>query len=391
MSRPLYELLCLFLKLGATSFGGPAAHIAMLEDEVVARRKWLTREYFLDLIGATNLIPGPNSTEMAMHIGAIRAGWKGLVLAGLCFVLPAALITAVLAVLYVRWGAVPAVAPLLVGIKPVVIAIIAGAVWKLGKTAVKGSSHAGIGLGVLALSLWGLNEVACLFVGGVLGMLWLRGGSLFKSGPLKLLPLAGMPPFLRSSSAQAGMGAAVLSAASLTAATPVTLWALGLFFLKVGAVLYGSGYVLVAFLEGGLVQQYGWLTQQQLLDAIAVGQFTPGPLLSTATFIGYVIAGGPGAVVATVAIVLPSFVYVAALNPLIPRLRKSPWMAAFLDAVNVSAIALMAAVVLKLIPVTITSWIAGVLAMAALVAGLRWRLNTAWLILGGALIGYFLM
>lgn len=394
MSQRLKELARLFLKLGATAFGGPAVHIAMLEDEVVSRRKWMSRQYFLDLVGATNLIPGPNSTEMAMHIGIVRAGWYGLAVAGLCFVLPAVLITGCFAWAYVQWGAIPAIAPLFSGIKPVVIAIIAIAVWKLGRTAVKSKRHAWIGAAVLAVSLYGLNEIAALMIGGLAGMVYLRAGVLLKPRHLRILALMSLPPALRPASVQASAGgllAGAVTASAVTAASNVSLWALGLFFLKVGAVLYGSGYVLVAFLEGGLVREFGWLSQQQLLDAIAVGQFTPGPLLSTATFIGYVIAGIPGAIIATVAIILPSFLYVAALNPIIPRLRRSVWMSAFLDAVNVSAIALMASVVLKLIPTTVNSWMAGALVIAALLVGVKWNLNAAWLILGGAVLGYFLI
>jgi chromate transporter len=371
----LTELVRLFLKLGLIGFGGPAAHIAMMEEEVVGRRRWLTREHFLDLVGATNLIPGPNSTEMAIHIGYLRCGWVGLLIAGLSFIIPAVLITAGLAWAYVQYGTLPQVAPFLFGIKPALIAVIFAAVWRLGRTAAKNTSLLGLGCAVAAASLLGFNEIAVLVLGGVIGMLWLG-----RAAGLACLPAA----------AATGIGAAsaatVATAGGGTAVT-VSLVKLGLFFLKVGAVLYGSGYVLVAFLEGGLVRDYGWLSEAQLMDAIAIGQLTPGPVLSTATFIGYVLAGLPGAAAATAGIFLPSFIFVAALSLLLPRLRRSRWMAAFLDAVNISSVALMAAVTVKLSLSTLTSWPAWVIALAAAGAGLRWKVNATWLVLGGAVIG----
>lgn len=367
----LLELTRLFLKLGIIGFGGPAAHIAMLEDEVVARRRWLTREHFLDLVGATNLIPGPNSTEMTMHVGYQRAGWPGLIVAGISFILPAVLVTGLLAWFYVRFGALPQVEPFFFGVKPAVLAIILAAVWRLGRTAARNWRLLAIGLAVAAGVLLGLNEVLALLLGGVLGMLWLRQSAALLGLLAPGLGLA-WPGFV------------------VAANDAVSLWQLGGFFLLIGSVLYGSGYVLIAFLEGGLVDRFGWLTQQQLLDAIAIGQFTPGPVLSTATFIGYVIAGWPGAVVSTIGIFLPSFFFVAALNPWVPRLRRSPWTAAFLDAVNVSSVGLMAAVLIKLGLATLTSWPAAVIALLAGVAALHWRLNAVWLVLGGALIGWLL-
>ena len=386
----LKELALVFLKLGVLGFGGPAAHIAMMEEEVVARRGWLTRERFLDLLGATNLIPGPNSTEMAIHLGYVRAGWRGLAVAGICFILPAVGLTAGLAWIYVRFGQLPQVAPWLLGIKPAVLAIIAVSVWRLGNKACKTWSLGAIGAAVLAASLLQLNEVAALLLGGFAGMLWLRIPQTVRSRRGKILPvvagtwlgqwLAAKTQVLLAAAAGAG-GAGVASA---------SLWKLGLFFLKVGAVLYGSGYVLVAFLQGGLVDEYGWLTQRQLLDAIAIGQFTPGPVLSTATFIGYMIAGAGGAAVATTAIFAPSFLFVALVNPWVPRLRKSPWTAAFLDAVNVSAVALMAAVTVKLGLATLTAWPAWLIAVAATLIGLRWKVNLAWVVVGGGALGWLL-
>ncbi|MCL1463674.1 chromate efflux transporter [Argonema galeatum] len=377
----LSDLAKLFFKLGAIGFGGPAAHIAMMEDEVVKRRQWIERSHFLDLVGATNMIPGPNSTEMAIHIGYIRAGWLGLIVAGVCFILPAVVITGGFAWIYVEFGTLPQVAPLLYGIKPAVLGVILNAIWRLGKTALKAPKLLIIALFVSLTLFLGLNEVVALLVGGLLGMIWLGG-----SDP------GDPPPDQKTTTIAAGLagvGTLKLAATTGTAvAGGVPLWQLGLFFLKVGSVLFGSGYVLVAFLEGGLVQEYGWLTQQQLLDAIAIGQFTPGPVLSTATFIGYIIAGFPGAIVATVGIFLPSFFFVAALNPLIPRLRSSKWSAAFLDAVNVSSIALMAVVTAKLAAATLTDWQTVFIALVTAVLAIRYRLNAAWLVLGGGLIGW---
>ena len=381
----LRQLAALFLKLGVIGFGGPAAHIAMMEEEVVVRRGWMDRAHFLDLIGATNLIPGPNSTEMTMHVGYQQARWPGLITAGICFILPATLMTGFLGWLYVRFGSLPKVAPFLVGIKPAVLAVILGALWRLGKTALKHWTLIPVGLSVAVALFLGLGEVYCLLGGGLLGMLWLVAYNR-RAVP----PVASAFPLLI-----AGTGGfkkiALWGGLALTAGAGISLWKLGLFFLKIGAILYGSGYVLVAFLEGGLVQDYGWLTQQQLLDAIAIGQFTPGPVLTTATFIGYVLAGVPGAVVATLGIFLPSFFFVAVLNPIVPRLRRSPWTAAFLDAVNVSAVALMLVVTLKLGSATLTGWVPVLLFLISAILVLRYRLNAAYLVLGSAVLGWLLM
>ncbi len=380
----LGELARLFLKLGCVAFGGPAAHIAMYEDEVVRRRGWMSAEHFLDLVGATNLIPGPNSTEMTMHVGYERAGPAGLVVAGVSFILPAVLITGVLAWLYVQFGTLPAAAPFLDGIKPAVLAIILGAVWRLSRTAVKSARVVTVGVAVLIAVLAGVNEVVALLVGGVLGMLWLRLGSGRGSAGSKVVAVPLGAPLAKLS----GLG--TLGAGLGAAAVGAPLWKLGLFFLKVGAILYGSGYVLIAFLHGDLVAGYGWLTDQQLLDAVAIGQFTPGPVLSTATFIGYVIGGAPGAVIATVAIFLPSFFFVLSFNPLIPRLRSWPWTAAFLDSINVSALALMVAVTLELGVVVMTSWAAWLIAAVAAVLTLHFRVNAAWVVVGAAAAGWVL-
>lgn len=384
ISSRLKELAKVFLKLGIIGFGGPAAHIAMMEDEVVRRRSWLTREHFLDLIGATNLIPGPNSTEMAIHVGYIYAGWLGLIISGVCFILPAVLITAILAWVYVTYGELPQFAPLLYGIKPAVFAIILKALWNLGKKAVKSRKLLIIALGVVALLLLlKLDEVIALLIGGILGMVWLRSGKDNLPGNQANLIIAG----LTTGTIKASVTSAV--------AGNLSLWKLGLFFLKIGSILFGGGYVLVAFLQGGLVQEYGWLTQQQLLDAIAIGQFTPGPILSTATFIGYIIAGIPGAIVATLGIFLPSFFFTAALNPLVPRLRASKWTAAFLDAVNVSSVALMLVVTLQLGLAALTigkppyvDFLAVAIAIISAILAIYYQTNAAWIVLGAALMGW---
>jgi chromate transporter len=377
----LGELARLFLKLGVIAFGGPAAHIAMLEDEVVTRRGWMARQHFLDLIGATNLIPGPNSTEMTMHVGYERAGWAGLFTAGTCFILPAVLITGSLAWLYVLYGALPAVEPFLYGVKPAVIAVILGAVGRLGRPAVKDWRFAVLGVAVIGVLLANLlTEVPALLLGGVVGMLWFRAGKAGDSDTAsRYLPIL----FLQQGGLTEGVGQASAGAAAVAVSLPKVF----LFFLKIGAVLYGSGYVLVAFLEGGLVTEMSWLTQAQLLDAIAIGQLTPGPVLSTSTFIGYLLDGVPGAVAATVGIFLPSFFFVLLLNPLIPRLRDSAWMSAFLDAVNVSALALMVAVTIDLATSVLVSWPAWTIAVGAGFLVLRFRTNAAWLVLGGAVVG----
>ncbi len=357
---PLGELAALFLRLGATSFGGPAAHIALMEDAVVTRRGWLSREEFVDLLGVTNLIPGPNSSELAMHLGWLRGGAAGLVTAGLAFILPAVLITAGFAWVYVHLGSLPAFSGPLAGVRSAALAIIAAAVWRLGRTALRTRTLAGLGALVLAAALLGGDEVLLLFAGGVLGSCW----------------IAGLPGGFRGR--------------TLGAVAP-NLLGLGGYFLKIGSVLYGSGYVLVAFLEGGLVERLGWLTRPQLVDAIAAGQFTPGPVLSTATFVGYLVLGWPGAVVATIGIFMPSFIFVALTTRLVVRLRRSPWSRAFLDAVNVAALALMAAVTLQLATTALASLPSGAIGLAAFLVLYRWSVNPAWVVLGGLLLGALLL
>ena len=373
---PLRELAGLFLKLGTVAFGGPAAHIAMLEDEVVARRSWMSRQHFLDLIGATNVIPGPNSTEMTMHVGYERAGIPGLVVSGSCFILPAVLITGGLAWAYVEFGSAPRAAGLLAGIQPAVIAVVLGAVWRLGRPLLGDWRQPALAAMVTGAALAGLGELSSLALGAVLGTPWLA----------RRRPTSGQPAALAFQGLQGG-GTAAAVAVGTAAAVPAGLLALFLFFLKVGAVLYGSGYVLVAFLEGGLVEGHGWLTEPQLLDAIGVGQTTPGPVLSTATWVGYVIRGWPGAVVATLGIFLPSFVFVAFLNPLIPRLRSSRITAGFLDAVNASALALMVVVTLRLGAGTLGSPFAWIVALISALLILKWRVNAAWIVVGAGVAG----
>lgn len=363
------EVALLALRLGFTAFGGPAAHIAMLRDEVVTRRGWLSDAHFLDMLGATNLIPGPNSTEMVIHVGQARAGWRGMVAAGVCFIMPATLIVLACAWAYAAFGARPAFEWLLYGIKPVIIAIVAQAIWGLGRAALKGPALAALGAAVLALYLLGVNELALLFGGGALVMLARNLGRPARGGGASaaLLPLAGGAPMLLAQAAPASLGQ--------------LFWS----FLKIGAVLYGSGYVLLAFMRNEFIVRLGWLTDQQLLDAIAIGQFTPGPVFTTATFVGYLVAGLPGAALATLGIFLPSFIFVAALNPLIPALRRSPWMGGFLDGVNVAALGLMAAVLWELGRAAVVDWLTALLAAVAAALLLRFKVNSAWLVLGGGL------
>lgn len=376
----VWEVARLFLKLGTIGFGGPAATIAMMDDEVVARRGWLSRQQFLDLVGVTNLIPGPNAAELAIHIGYRRAGWPGLFAAGAGFIIPAALISAALGWAYSRYGALPAVAPYLMGIKPAVLVIVVAALWRLGAKAMGRRDLFLLGLAVAVSTFLGANEILALFGGGLLGAAWLQFRARpRKAGPPAHLGLAWLPPLL--------LRLGLPWAASAVAVPAFSLVRLALFFLKTGAVLYGTGYVLIAFLQGDLVQTYGWLTQQQLLDAVAAGQLTPGPLLSTASFIGYLLAGAPGAALSTLAIFTPSFLFVIIVQPIVPHLRRSAWTAAFLDAVNASSISLMAAVTVQLGIAVLTGWQSVLIALLAGVAAWRWRLNSAWLVAGGAILG----
>jgi chromate transporter len=364
----LQELAILFLKLGTVAFGGPAAHIAMMRHEVVERRRWMDEQEFLDLMGATNLIPGPNSTELAIHIGRVRAGWRGLVVAGVCFILPAALIVLVFAWTYARYGSTPGAQDLLYGIVPVVIAVIVQALWGLLKTAVKGPLTALVGVAALVLYLSGVPEIP-LLAGGALVVVLARGvRRKWGAGTGASAPL-GVP-----------LGLLAVSATS-TGMVPLFLS-----FLKIGSLLFGSGYVLLAFLRSEFVGP-GMLTQRQLVDAVAIGQVTPGPVFTTATFIGYLLEGVPGAIVATVGIFLPAFVFVVLTGPIIPRLRSSPIMSNFLDGVNVVSLALMAGVSWYLGRTAVVDLLTAVLAIVALVLSYRFKINPAWLVLGGGVVG----
>src|SRR5208337_3759427 len=376
----LRELALFFLRLGTTAFGGPAAHIAMMEDEVVRRRQWVPREKFLDLLGAANLIPGPSSTEMAIYIGYLCQGWSGLWLAGVCFIAPAMVIVLGFAWAYVRFGNLPQITWLLYGVKPVVIAIILQALWQLGRTAVKGKFLGALALIAVVLDFLGINILAVLFGAGLLS--GLQRGIIQERGRERralLVMLLAAGAFL-----SAAYCAAALSSPSRV---ELGLLPLFLFFVKVGSLVFGSGYVLLAFLQADLVAHWHWLTTTQLLDAIAVGQVTPGPVFTSATFIGYLLAGSPGALIATAGIFLPSFVLVAVSSPLIPRLRKSAVAGAFLDGVIVASLALMTVVTWRLGRDAVIDLPTALAAIAGALLLMRFRLNSLWLVLGGAIIG----
>jgi len=368
----LWEIALVFLKLGTIAFGGPAAHIALMEAEFVSRRRWLSRQEFLDRLGAANLIPGPNSTEMAIFIGQSKAGWPGLIVGGCCFIVPAAIIVAVIAAAYVRYGVLPQVSGVLYGVKAVVIAIIAQAFWKLAQSAVKSRFLAVIGVISALLAFLAINNLLILAIAAVLAALpQLRRGPA--SPKLSFFPFTLAP-------------AAVFSAPALAPAS-FSLLRLFLVFLKTGAVLFGSGYVLLAFLHSDFVVRLHWLTEKQLLDAVAVGQVTPGPVFTTATFIGYLLAGIPGAAVATIAIFLPGFLLVAASGPLIPRIRRSPVAGAALDGVIVASLALMGVVTWQLGKSALIDWTTLLIALASLVLLFKFRINPMWLILGAGITG----
>jgi len=368
----LKEVAQLFLKLGIIGFGGPAVHISMMQEEVVVKRKWLSEQHFLDLIGATNLIPGPNSTEIAIHIGHERAGWKGLIVAGICFILPAVLITGFFAWLYKEYGQLPELKPFLYGIKPAIIAIILSAIFPLAKKSLKTVQLAIVGSVVLILSLLHYNEIALLFGAGIVALVLFtlkNNGSDIKGNSLIPLAFFSIPK------------------TTLISATNLNLF---LIFLKIGAILYGSGYVLFAFLDAELVSK-GLLTRTQLIDAIAVGQFTPGPVFSAVTFVGYQINGMSGAVISTIAIFLPSFVFVAILNPLVKKMRNSKPFSVFLDAVNVASIAIIVSICYQLGKDTITDWRTILIATVSILIAFNYKkINSALVVLGGSILGYLL-
>ena len=372
--QKLIEIAQVFLKLGLFAFGGPAAHIAMMEEEIVRKRKWMDHAHFLDLMGATNLIPGPNSTEMTMHCGYVRGGVAGLVVAGFCFIFPAVVLTLLLAYFYVQYGQIPEVEPFINGIKPAVLAVILGAVFKLGKKALKNWQLGGIGVIVIMASYVGVNEVTALLSAGLFGGLFFYGMHQAKSNTHRSIL-----PFLPLSISVPLVSKILVSSSNI-------FW----IFLKVGAVLYGSGYVLFAYLKGELVEP-GHMQMNELIDAIAVGQFTPGPVLSTATFIGYQLGGFGGAIAATFGIFLPSFLFVWMLNPLVARLRKSTFLGFFLDSVNVAAVAIMVFVLYEMTLETIANWQNGVVAILGLlcVFGPK-KIGSVWIVLGGSILGFFL-
>ncbi len=368
----LTEIACVFLKLGTIAFGGPAAHLAMMEEEFVRRRQWITHAEFLDRLATANLIPGPSSTEVAIFIGQLKRGWRGLIVAGFCFIIPAALIVSAIAWAYVRFGSLPRAQNVFFAIKPVVVAIIIQAIGRMSRTGIRTALLALVAGLAAVLSLIGVSPVLVLVFAGVLSAaaFGMRGrllGAGFLTGPAIVL--------------------AAITAITVDAASPSLLGRLFLSFLKIGSVVFGSGYVLLAFLQSEFVQHLHWLSEQQLLDAVAVGQFTPGPVFTTATFIGYIVAGWRGAAVATVGIFLPGFILVALSGPLIPRLRRSPVAGAALDGVVAGSLALMAVVAWQLGKASIVNWTTLAIFLAALTGLLRFHLNSAWLIGAAAVFG----
>ncbi|MBW4623457.1 MAG: chromate efflux transporter [Cyanosarcina radialis HA8281-LM2] len=368
----LSELARVFLRLGAIAFGGPAAHIAMMDDEVVSRRRWMSRQKLLDLLGLTNLIPGPNSTELAIHIGYDRAGWRGLLVAGVCFIVPAMTIVWLLAAIYQQYQTVPQVEWLLYGIKPIIIAIVVQAIWKLGKQAAKDAPTILAGVAAIAGYLAGVNEIlllVCLGVAVMLVKVWKDKGQTHGAF---LLPFAGF----------------IAQAGGTTAAVGAVSWvSVFLFFLKIGCVLYGSGYVLLAFLQRDLVERHQWLTSNQLLDAIAIGQVTPGPVFTTATFVGYLLAGNAGAIAGTIGIFLPAFILVWAIAPWVSKLSQSVWFRGLLDGINAASLGLMAGVTYTLGRTALVDWLTILVAIVSTIIVLRFKINSAWLVLAGGLIG----
>lgn len=378
----LWELARLFGTLGTIGFGGPAAHVAMMRTEVVTKRQWLSDQQFLDLVAATHLIPGPNSTELAIHIGHHRAGWRGLLVAGTTFILPAMLMVMGVSWIYVTYGSLPDVRAVMAGIGPVIIAIVAHGLWGMGTTALKSPWLVVLGLGSLVAVLLGVDELVVLGCAAALAMLAhisTRRGIAAAIGAL----LAG--------STTAAVAATVAAPVVTTVATPFSLTLMFGMFVKTGAVLFGSGYVLLAFLRADFVERLGWLTEAQLIDAITVGQITPGPVFTTATFVGYLLDGPQGALVATLGIFLPAFVFVAITAPIVPKLRSSPLMGALLDGVTVASLGLMAAVTWQLARVAVFDWLTGIVALVSLAVLLRTRLHSGWLVLAGAALGWLLL
>jgi chromate transporter len=375
----LAEIALAFLKLGTIAFGGPAAHIAMMQEEFVRRRHWISEAEFLDRIAAASLIPGPSSTEVAIFIGQRRRGWPGLLVGGCCFIIPAAILVTLIAAVYVRFGSLPQVAGILYGIKPAVIAIILHALWKLSRTAVKTKFLAVVGFAALVLSAMGIAPLLVLAIAGIACAAW----ALLRTGGH---PAAVVIPLFRNLGAPLATGTMIGTAI----AAPVSLVRLFFSFLKLGAVVFGSGYVLLAFLRSEFIDHLHWLTEKQLIDAVAVGQFTPGPVFTTATFIGYLVAGIPGAFLATVAIFLPGFLLVACSGPLLPKLRRSPLAAAVLDGIVVGSLALMAVVAWQLGRAAIVDWRTLLILVTSAAIIFSFRINSAWIIAGAAIAGWIL-
>ncbi len=373
----LLEVASVFFRMGAIAFGGPAAHIAMMESEIITKRKWMDRQHFLDLMGATNLIPGPNSTEMTMHCGHERAGIAGLFVAGISFIIPAVIITGFLAWLYGEYGTMPEVEPFIAGIKPTVLAIIAGAIYKLGKKALKSVELGILGVLVVIITLLGVNEIMALLGAGILWMLFYQVKT-------------GIKPSSEDNKTKKGLLPLILLKAPLAISAKISTLKIFFSFLKIGAILYGSGYVLFAYLDAELVTT-GWLSRQELIDAIAIGQFTPGPVLSTATFIGYQLGGFWGAAAASAGIFLPSFIFVLILNPLIPKMRKSKILGQFLNAVNIAAVAIMVTVLFEIGKESLVDWRTIVIALVSFIVTFGWKkISVMWVVLGGAGLGYLL-
>jgi chromate transporter len=364
----LLELAVLFLRLGVIGFGGPAAHISLMREEIVHRKKWLDDRQFLDLNGATNLIPGPNSTEMVIHIGNLRAGTAGLIVAGISFILPAMLIVMGISWIYVRYSRLPEAGWLLYGVKPVVIAIIIQAIVGLSRTAVKNILLGFCGVAVALGYFLSINEILLLLLAGLIVMLVKNAQRIHWTQASLIIPMLSIPAQFAS---QAGY----------------TPWIMFITFIKIGSILYGSGYVLIAYLQAEFVNRLGWLTSEQIIDAITIGQITPGPVFTTATFIGYILGGPVAAILATIGIFLPAFVFVAISHPFIPRLRASPWFGSFLDGVNVASLGLMAAVCWQLGRDTLVDWYTLLIGLLSLIFLLRFKINPTWLILGGLVAG----
>jgi chromate transporter len=372
--KRLKEIVLVFLKLGITAFGGPAAHVAMMEEEIISKRKWISKEKFMDFYGATNLLPGPNSTELAIHLGYERGGILGLILGGVSFILPAMISVIILAVIYGRYGELPEISGISYGIKPVVIAIILQALFRLAKSVLKNLPIIIISVVVIIMSFMGFHEILLLAIAGTIIMLIENRKKLNYN---KLPMFATYLPIF-----SAGINA--------NADKHISLPGIFLNFLKIGSVLYGSGYVLLAFLEADFVERLGLISGEQLIDAVSVGQFTPGPVFTTATFIGYLLNGIPGAILATIGIFLPAFILVGTLNKVIPKLRQSTWFGGFLDGLNAASLALMAVVNWKLGVSAIIDIPTVLLAGISFLLVFRFKINSAWLILGGGLIGYLL-